>query len=99
MAEKAIWEEDAVDLGLLTLRYVATPAAHAALRRFDSQPAAPTSSASTPSSTCKLASSAQPGEILRMWRDGDWHEVRQRAVFTIGPAATGPQYARQRLQS
>ncbi len=34
MAEKMIWEEDEVNSGLLALRYVATPAAHAALRRF-----------------------------------------------------------------
>ena len=34
MAEKMIWEEDAVNDGLLALRYMATPAAHAALRRF-----------------------------------------------------------------
>ena len=34
MAEKMIWEEDAVNDGLLALRYVATPAAHAALHRF-----------------------------------------------------------------
>jgi tetratricopeptide (TPR) repeat protein len=39
MAEKMIWEEDAVNSGLLALRYVGTPAAHDALRRFASSQA------------------------------------------------------------
>ena len=39
MAEKMIWEEDAVNPGLLALRYIATPPAHAALRRFASSQA------------------------------------------------------------
>ena len=39
MAEKMIWEEDAVSNGLLMLRYMASPAAHAALRRFASSQA------------------------------------------------------------
>lgn len=34
MAEKAIWDEDAIDFGMVALRYMGTPAAHEVLRRF-----------------------------------------------------------------
>jgi tetratricopeptide (TPR) repeat protein len=83
MAEKAIWEEDAVDFGLIVLRYVATPAAHAALRRFAGSQAGSDEQRTTALLHLQASGGAQPGEVFRVWRKGEWHELLLRS-FTIG---------------
>ncbi len=91
MAEKSIWEEDAIDFGMLMLRYVGTPAAHAALRRFACSQAGSDEQRLSAFLYLQASGGVQSGETLRMWRDGDWHEVQARG-FTIGPAGDRPQH-------
>ena len=90
MAEKAIWEEDAVDFGLLTLRYVGTPAAHAALRRFAGSQAGSDEQRMNALLYLQASGGAQPGEVishLAQWRTGTEVELRG---FTIGPRDDRP---------
>ncbi len=84
MAEKEIWEEDAVDMGLLALRYVATPAAHAALRRFACSQAGADEQRIRALLYLQVSGGVHPGETLRIWRDGAWEETEVRG-YTIGP--------------
>jgi tetratricopeptide (TPR) repeat protein len=84
MAEKEIWEEDAVDMGLLTLRYIATPPAHAALRRFACSQAGTDEQRVTALLYLQVSGGVQGGETLRIWLDGAWQETEARG-YTIGP--------------
>jgi len=78
MAEKMIWEDDEPTGGLAILATVATPALHAALRRFGLSQAGEDQDRMQ-----ALVSLMQAGEItqddtLRVWSDGQWREVQLR---------------------
>jgi Flp pilus assembly protein TadD len=91
MAEKAIWDEDAVDFGLVTLRLVGTPAAHAALRRFAGSQAGSDEQRMNALFSLQASGGAQPGEIFRIWRNGAIHEIELRG-FALEPRYDRPQY-------
>ena len=91
MAEKSIWDEDAVDFGLVTLRLVGTPAAHAALRRFAGSQAGSDEQRMNALLSVQASGGAQPGEAFRIFRNGAWTEIELRG-FTIGPRKDRPPY-------
>lgn len=91
MAEKAIWDEDAIDFGLLTLRHVGTPAAHAALRRFAGSQAGSDEQRLNALLSLQVSGGTEPGEVFRIWRNGAWHAIQTRG-FTIVPRDSRPQH-------
>jgi len=91
MAEKAIWDEGAVDFGLVTLRIVGTPAAHAALRRFAGSQAGSDEQRMNALLSLQASGGVQSGEVFRVWRNGAWHDTNLRS-FAIGPRHDRLQY-------
>lgn len=91
MAEKLIWEENAVEPGISLLRMIGTPAAHAALRRFACSQAGSDKQRTDALLALQASGGAQNGEIISLWRDGAWHQTQLRG-FTIGPRTEQPRY-------
>ena len=91
MAEKLIWDEDAIGAGIGILRHVGTPAAHAALRRFAGGQAGSDEERMHALFALQASGGAQPGELFRIWRDDAWQEIQLRS-FAIGPRQDRPQY-------
>jgi len=88
VAEKMIWEEQQAEGGVAVLATVATPAAHAALRRF-----ALSQAGEDAVRTRALASLLEAGEIaedavVRVWNQGQWREVQIRQVRISGQPQT-----------
>ena len=91
MAEKLIWEEDAVEPGITLLRSIGTPAAHAALRRFAGSQVGSVEQRTSALFALQFSGGVQPGEAFSLWRDGAWHDTELRG-FTIGPRPDRPVY-------
>jgi tetratricopeptide (TPR) repeat protein len=83
MAEKAIWEEGKIEFGLLLLRYIASPTAHAALRRFAGSQAGSEEDRMSALLALQLSGGATPGEKFRLWLGGEWNEIELRNLTII----------------
>lgn len=80
--EISIWDEGDVELNLIALRFVGSPAAHAALRRFAGSQAGRYEQRILALLNLQLSGGAQPGETFSIWRNDAWHAVPLRN-FTV----------------
>jgi Flp pilus assembly protein TadD len=81
VGEKMIWESDNpndVQAGISILESIATPAAHAALRRFGSSQAGDDETRLQALYALMRAGGTTQEETLRLWKDGEWREVQLR---------------------
>jgi tetratricopeptide (TPR) repeat protein len=88
-AEKLIWEEMQPDVGMALLDTIGTPQAHAALRRFGQSQAGDDDSRMKALSYLSEAKVLGPDEAVRIWANGEWHDVLWRK-YEIVP---GKEYA------
>jgi tetratricopeptide (TPR) repeat protein len=79
MAEKMIWEDGLPEGGVPILAAVATPAAHAALRRFGLSQAGEDKTRLQALFRLAQAGEISPDETLRVWSGGEWQEVQLRS--------------------
>lgn len=77
-AEKLIWEQRQPEAGIGILETVATPAAHAALRRFGLSQAGDDEIRLRALYALAQAGQIAGDEILRVWQNGEWREVQIR---------------------
>jgi tetratricopeptide (TPR) repeat protein len=78
MAEKLIWEENQLEVGVGILEAVNTPAAVAALRRFGLSQIGDDDTRMQALYSLLEAGEIEPGETLRVWARGNWREVQLR---------------------
>ncbi|MBK8050691.1 MAG: hypothetical protein IPK16_28440 [Anaerolineales bacterium] len=90
MAEKLVWEEDDIDFGLMMLRCIGTPAAHAALRRFALGQLGSDAERMAALLNLQASGGVEPGERFMVWRDDAWESVQPRN-FRIGARYDQPQ--------
>jgi tetratricopeptide (TPR) repeat protein len=78
MAEKMIWEDNQSEAGVAILTALATPAAHAALRRFGLSQAGEDEVRNQALFSLLQAGEIAQDETLRVWTRGEWQEVQLR---------------------
>jgi Flp pilus assembly protein TadD len=78
-AEKLIWEEDQIGVGIEMLSAVGTPAAYAALRHFGLSQAGDTEDRLQALYKLSKAGQIDPNEEIRVWDNGQWQEVQLRS--------------------
>jgi len=83
-AEKLIWEEDQVDSGLMMLRLLDTPEAHAALRRFGLSQAGEDAQRLDALQALIQAGEVGQDEPLRVWLEGKWQDILMRQLEISG---------------
>jgi Flp pilus assembly protein TadD len=76
MAEKLIWEEDQIDVGVAILESVDTPAAYVALRRFGLSQVGDDEVRMDVLLALSAAGQIAPDETVRVWREGAWRELQ-----------------------
>jgi Tfp pilus assembly protein PilF len=77
-AEKLLWEESEPEAGVGILKYVATPAAHALLRRFGLGKAGDEDLRMQALYALLEAGQISQRETLRLWSEGEWREIQLR---------------------
>ncbi len=82
-AEKLVWEEMQPEAGMALLDAIGTPEAHAALRRFGLSQAGDDDSRMQALSFLSEAGVLGPDETLRIWADGEWHDVQWRKYEVV----------------
>lgn len=82
MAEKQIWDEGLTKVGLELLGMLATPEAHAALRRFALSQAGSDEERMNALQVLSESGGADADEHFRFWSQGEWREIQLRS-FTI----------------
>lgn len=87
MAEKLIWEEDAIEPAIVILRHVGTPAAHAALRRFAGGQAGSDEQRMHALFALQAGGGARPGANCSASGVMTLEEIQLRS-FAIGPGRT-----------
>ena len=80
-AEKLIWEENQVDSGVIMLRLLDTPEAHAALRRFGLSQAGEDAQRMNALQMLVEGGQIRPDEPLRVWLEGEWKDVLMRQLL------------------
>ena len=75
-AEQIIWEAELPEMGIPLLAAIATPAAHAALRRFALSQAGDDDERMRALGALSQSSGLEPDEWVRMWLNGKWQQVR-----------------------
>jgi tetratricopeptide (TPR) repeat protein len=75
VGEKMIWEEQEPDVGIMMLMTIGTPEAYATLRRFALSQAGDDEDRLEALSALAEAGEIEPGESVRAWLDGEWHEI------------------------
>ena len=78
VAEKMVWESDDFASGLDILETIATPAAHAAMRRFGLSQAGDDDVRMQALYALMRAGEIAQDEMVRVWMDGEWREIQLR---------------------
>lgn len=82
MAEKQIWDEGLVQVGVELLGMLATPEAHAALRRFALSQAGSDEERMAALQALSESGGAELDEHFRFWSQGEWREIQLR-TYTL----------------
>jgi tetratricopeptide (TPR) repeat protein len=75
LAEHVLWYEGQVAAGLTMLDAIATPAAYRAMYRFATSQAGDDDQRLHALAALSRSGWLAPGDTVRIWRDGEWHEV------------------------
>ena len=78
VAERFLWEEKQPQIGIQMLEMIATPTAHAALRRFGLSQAGDDGSRQQALLALMEAGEISSEETLRFWSRGEWREIQLR---------------------